>query len=600
MRSENGARRALEAEWAPDGDGLAALSVRSAFDLYLSALDLPVGSEVLLSGVSISDMARIVREHGLIPVPVDIALDTLFPTPRDCERAASPASRLLVIAHLFGGRNDIAPIAAWAKARGIPIIEDCAQGFISPAERGSPHADATFYSFGSIKTMTALGGALVRVRDAQVLERMRTLQDAWPVQSTRRYASKVTRAALLLLVQRPMIYAAIALACELTGRSFDRLIQSAVRGFPVPPGGSLLPLLRHRPCGALLAFLLYRLRTFSGTRLAERAFQGDRVRDALLPIASVFGAAQPGCTHWLFAIVSSDREAAVTRGTRLGLDVAAGASSIAAIPRPAERPDLPPMGCEWFMQRILFIPVQPEIPPRALAEIASVVAPSTLGYAKALRRSVLALLLCVPLGVEGQEPQAAEAEDFIRYEFAPALSLMGDQRSIGGTFGIFIGAFWIGLAPERAYRLGLTLATIFPDDPPPRDPAVGELSGIFASALTLERLRLKVKGRRIITTGVGLGVGAMLYDVLQDSTGGTQSVRSVNSWVPTVTGSAEVAYRLPFVGSSPIDFFVGLRSVLMIGSRTLRGDPPSSGPIPTSRGIGHVNQLAFGVRMGKD
>ena len=134
----NSARRALEAEWAPSGDGLAALSVRSAFDLYLSALDLPVGSEVMLSGVTIPDMARIVREHGLVPVPVDIALDTLFPTPRDCDRADSPQSRLLIIAHLFGGRNDIGPIVQWAKARGILIVEDCAQGFISPAERGHP------------------------------------------------------------------------------------------------------------------------------------------------------------------------------------------------------------------------------------------------------------------------------------------------------------------------------------------------------------------------------------------------------------------------------------------------------------------------------
>lgn len=164
---------ALESEWAPAGDGLVALSVRSAFDLYLSALALPAGSEILLSGVTIPDMGRIVREHGLIPVPVDVALETLFPSPIDCERAWSPNVRLLVIAHLFGGRNDLTPIAAWARARGIPLVEDCAQAFRAPDERGSPLADATFYSFGSIKTMTALGGALVRVADAQVLARMR-------------------------------------------------------------------------------------------------------------------------------------------------------------------------------------------------------------------------------------------------------------------------------------------------------------------------------------------------------------------------------------------------------------------------------------------
>jgi perosamine synthetase len=369
--------RALEAAWAPAGDGLSALSVRSAFDLYLTALDLPPASEVLLSGVTIPDMARIVREHGLVPVPVDIALETLFPTALDCERAHSPRVRLLVIAHLFGGRNDLGPLAAWAHARGIPVVEDVAQGFIAPAERGSPLADASFYSFGSIKTMTALGGALVRVRDPQVLARMRAAQERWPVQPTRRYASKVLRAAQLMIVQQPRVYALIAAYCQLTGRDFDRLIQSAVRGFPVPAGGALLPLLRHRPCAPLLRLLRHRLRTFSGSRLVRRAEQGDRVRDALRPLARVFGGEQPGRTHWLFAIVCGDRDAAVQRGRQLGLDVAAGASSIAAIPRPVERPDLAPLRSEEVISRILFVPVQPEIPPAALVGVERIVRDAT-------------------------------------------------------------------------------------------------------------------------------------------------------------------------------------------------------------------------------
>jgi perosamine synthetase len=364
--------RALEREWAPAGDGLAALSVRSAFDLYLSALDLPPGSEVLLSGVTIPDMVRIVREHGLVPVPVDLELGTLFPTPADCERAWSPNARLLVVAHLFGGRNDLAPLAEWARARGLPLVEDCAQGFVAPSERGSPMADATFYSFGSIKTMTALGGALVRVADARVLARMRAAQERWPVQRTRRFAAKVARSALLLLVQRPRVYATIAMLCDLTGRDFDRLIQDSVKGFPVPPGGTLLPLLRHRPCGALLALLRHRLRTFDGRHLAARARQGEQVRDALRPHAPVFGAEQPLRTHWLFAIVSADRGAAVRCGRRMGLDVAPGASSIAAVPRPAERPDLAPLRAEGFMRRILFVPAHAAIPAAALDGVAAI------------------------------------------------------------------------------------------------------------------------------------------------------------------------------------------------------------------------------------
>jgi len=374
---------ALERAWAPHGDGLAMLSVRSAFDLYLTALDLPAGSEVLMSGVTIPDMVRVVRGHGLVPVPVDLDLDTLFPTPVDCERARSPKARLLVVAHLFGGRNDLAPVAEWAHAHGVLVVEDCAQGFIAPEERGSPFADATFYSFGSIKTMTALGGALVRVADPRVLARMRAAHEAWPVQSTRRFAAKVARAALLLVVQRPSIYATLAMLCDLTARDFDRLIQDSVKGFPVPPGGSLLPLLRHRPCGALLALLRHRLRSFDGKRLAARARQGERVREALQPVARVFGAEQPLRTHWLFAIMTADRASAVRKGRLMGLDVAPGASSIAAVPRPVERPDLPPLRAEAFMKRILFVPAHAGIPAAALDAVTELVSLSGAPAARA-------------------------------------------------------------------------------------------------------------------------------------------------------------------------------------------------------------------------
>ena len=56
---------------------LVTLSVRSAFDLYFQAKKFPPGSEVLMTGVNIPDMVRIIEEHGCVPVPVDLDLDTM-------------------------------------------------------------------------------------------------------------------------------------------------------------------------------------------------------------------------------------------------------------------------------------------------------------------------------------------------------------------------------------------------------------------------------------------------------------------------------------------------------------------------------------------
>ena len=40
------------------------------------------------------------------------------------------------------------------------LIEDLAEGFSSITSNGNPLADITFFSFGTIKTLSALGGGL--------------------------------------------------------------------------------------------------------------------------------------------------------------------------------------------------------------------------------------------------------------------------------------------------------------------------------------------------------------------------------------------------------------------------------------------------------
>ena len=77
-------RERIERAWSSEGTegaGLACLSVRSGFDALLAVLAFPPGSEVLMSALTIRDMTRIVEEHGLIPVPVDLDPRTLAVRP---------------------------------------------------------------------------------------------------------------------------------------------------------------------------------------------------------------------------------------------------------------------------------------------------------------------------------------------------------------------------------------------------------------------------------------------------------------------------------------------------------------------------------------
>lgn len=169
----------IERYWSPHGNGFVCLSVRTGFDLYLQALNLPHGSEVLMSAVTIKDMVRIVEHHGLIPIAIDMDEDVLVPSTESILSALTPRTKLLVFAHLFGTIVDLTDIALLCQNNGILFMEDCAEAYAGPSYRGHPNASVTSFSFGTIKTSTALGGCLMTIKDPFILENMQKLHSAY-------------------------------------------------------------------------------------------------------------------------------------------------------------------------------------------------------------------------------------------------------------------------------------------------------------------------------------------------------------------------------------------------------------------------------------
>ena len=170
-------RRCVERTWSPAGQGLAGLSVRTTFDLYLSARAWPAGSEILVSALNIPDMTAIIRHHGLVPIPVDFDIEEMMPRRGDLERMLSPRCRGILVAQLFGGRRPLDEVGDFAELHGLEIIEDCAQAFTGLDYTGDPRAVISLFSFGPIKTATALGGALATVRDSRLLRDMMERRD---------------------------------------------------------------------------------------------------------------------------------------------------------------------------------------------------------------------------------------------------------------------------------------------------------------------------------------------------------------------------------------------------------------------------------------
>ena len=144
-------------------------------------LDWPPGSEVLVSAITHPGMVAILQAHGLRAVPVDLDLDTLAPSVAALEAARTERTRGLLVAHLFGGRLDLAPLLALR-----PAATACCWWRTAPRRSPGrpawlrPGADVSLFSFGLIKTASAAGGALVTVADAGLLARLRVAHRRWP------------------------------------------------------------------------------------------------------------------------------------------------------------------------------------------------------------------------------------------------------------------------------------------------------------------------------------------------------------------------------------------------------------------------------------
>jgi len=331
-RDRKGAQSAVEHYWSAHGDALAALSVRSAFDLVLQQLTLPQGSEVLVSAVTIHDMVAVIEHHGLVAVPVDLDPASCAVNLDALTAAITPRTRAVVVAHLFGSRMPMDAVVELAQRHGLFLFEDCAQAFATDAYRGRAGSDVTHFSFGAIKTATAGGRALCRFRDTQLRNSVATRQRDYPPQPVTRFIRKLCKLAILKALGGRLPYTLFVALCRLAGRAHDDVISRATRGFA---GGALIQQLRQQPPAAMLALLERRLRAMTADDLAPRIAAAVSLRNQL-PAQRHPGAASACHCHWVLPIRSEQPDALVSHLCEQGFDATRGTSSLYAVPAPTD------------------------------------------------------------------------------------------------------------------------------------------------------------------------------------------------------------------------------------------------------------------------
>lgn len=356
----------VEHLWSPPGDAFVCLSVRTGFDLWLKSLNLPKGSEVLVSAITIRDMVRIIEEHGLVPVPVDLNPDELSVNLESLEQAITPRTRVILIAHLFGTRQSLDAVVEIAKRHELMIAEDCAQAYAGRQFTGHPRVDVSMFSFGSIKTATALAGALLNVRNPVVLERMRRLHAAYPVQPRGVFAKRVFKYGLMKFMSYWFPFAVLVAGLKLIGRDADNFVASIVRGFPGP---KFFGLIRRQPSAPLLSLLFRRIAYFHPRQLKRRTDRGNRLFALVSGAAKCPGAASEIHSYWVFPVLAEQPEKLIRRLLSAGFDASA-AHSLSVVQPPADRSEQRALCSEWLLPRIVHLPCYPEMPDHELRRLA--------------------------------------------------------------------------------------------------------------------------------------------------------------------------------------------------------------------------------------
>jgi perosamine synthetase len=158
---------------------VATTSGTSAIFLALASAGIKAGNEVLIPDVTFIATANAVSLTGAKPVLVDIDPRTLNLDPATAARAITPRTKAIVPVHVSGRAADLAAISDLAKNRGLLVIEDAAEAFLSK-HRGrylGTFGNAGCFSLSPNKTITTGQGGLVATDDDQLHVRLRELKD---------------------------------------------------------------------------------------------------------------------------------------------------------------------------------------------------------------------------------------------------------------------------------------------------------------------------------------------------------------------------------------------------------------------------------------
>lgn len=165
------------AEWLGVDDAVATNSGTTALHLGVRSVGWGPGDEVVLSPFTFVASANCLLYEGVRPVFADIDPVTLNLTPDTAAAHVGPDTAGLLPIDIFGYPCDMPGFESLAAAKGLSILEDCAQALGAVDREGrkvGSRGSLAAFAFYANKQMTTGEGGMIVPRDPGEAERIRS------------------------------------------------------------------------------------------------------------------------------------------------------------------------------------------------------------------------------------------------------------------------------------------------------------------------------------------------------------------------------------------------------------------------------------------
>lgn len=327
------------------------LSVRTGFDLVLSSLNFPAGSEILVTNINIPDMFNIITGHNLIPVPVPVNKHTLNISAVVVEASITPATKAILITHLFGGIMETDELIDIAKKHNLVIFEDCAQAYAGNLYDGNPASDVVMFSFGFIKTNTAISGAMIKINHPDLYAEVAARNEKYDQQDNGGYFKKLFKVAFVKLLTNKIIYTGFYNIVMAMGKDFEEVLDGFTKGFP---GDDIFKQIRYRPCAPNQRLLQTKLNNFDQSCITSRIQLANDILPNI-PDGYKIGLRNKNHTYWVMPVETNNPDGLISYLRNNGFDASQKASSLIKMNKAAVIPDPE----ELALENLVYLPVYP-------------------------------------------------------------------------------------------------------------------------------------------------------------------------------------------------------------------------------------------------